>query len=172
MFNLLKTDLKLRGIFFLLFFVWIGGEAIGQNHIAVYGSKSYAIRNLNSNRAGYAPQGIKDDSRWLNYTILMKDQEPHYSITAQLMAGEVPKGTVIRLRAGSYFGPGEGKTGIPTGEIIVSETPQVIIDQIGTSHTGNGLNVGHQLFYTIEIQDFTKFEEISSSIHILFTITQ
>lgn len=172
MFNQIKAYQKLTGLIICLFFLIAPEGVFGQNHLAVYGSRSFAIRSHSGTRAGYAPEGIKDDSRWLNYTILMKDQEPHYAITAQLIAGEVPKGTVIRLRAGSYFGPGEGKTGIPTGEIILSETPQVIIEQIGTSHTGNGLNVGHQLFYTIEIQDFAKFEEISSSIHILFTITQ
>jgi hypothetical protein len=162
--------LQIAGIFFLILFM--ANEAVGQNRIAVYGSRSYSIKNMIGSSPGYAPEGIKDDSRWLNYTILMKEQETHYSITAQLMAGEIPKGTIIRLRAGSYVGPGEGKTGIPTGEIQLSETPQIIIDQIGTSHTGNGLNVGHQLFYTIDILDFSKFEEISSSIHILFTITQ
>jgi len=166
-----KGFFRMMGLLAMLWLLW-SGELQAQNRLAIFGS-----RFQQAGLSGYCPSGsrpdvIQDDSKWLNYTILLKENEPHYSITAQVIGGAIPPGITIRLRAGSYIGPGDGKTGVPIGEIVLSEIPQVIIENIGTCHTGNGLLVGHQLFYRIEITDYRQLEALSSAIQLIFTLTQ
>lgn len=158
----------------LLVLLWclLDGTAEAQNRLAVFGSRFQQAGLSGYYPSGSRPDVMQDDSKWLNYTILLKEQEPHYSITAQVAGGQIPPGITIRLRAGSYIGPGDGETGVPIGEIILSEIPQVIIENIGTCHTGNGLYVGHQLFYRIEISDYRQLETLSSTIQLVFTLTQ
>jgi len=153
-------------------FYFAGGELAAQNRLAIFGSRFQQAGLSGFYPSGTRPEVMQDDSKWLNYTILLKENEPHYSITAQVTGGVIPPGVTIRLRAANYVGPGDGETGLSIGEIVLSEIPQVIIENIGTCHTGNGLFVGHQLFYRIEITDYRQLETLSSTIQIVFTLTQ
>ncbi len=115
---------------------------------------------------------MEDDSKWLNFSLVKKSFEPAYSISAQVAPGSIPPGIEIRLRVNPYVGNSRGNHGNPAGEIILSELPQKIIDQIGTCFTGSGIYSGYQLVYSIEIKQFEKLSATNTPISIIFTLTQ
>ena len=94
------------------------------------------------------------------------------SVTAEITSGAISEGLQIQLQAGAYSGTGGGNPGIPAGNMILTNIPQVLISNIGTCNTGIGVNVGHQLTYTLSISDYNSVKSSSSTVNILFTIIQ
>ena len=79
---------------------------------------------------------------------------------------------IEQLKAGTFNGTGGGAPGIPAGMLTLSNISQVLINNIGTCNTGIGVNVGHQLTYTLGISNYSALQSSSSTVNILFTITQ
>jgi hypothetical protein len=115
---------------------------------------------------------VIDNSKWLNYNITVTPPDPPVSITAEITSGAISEGLQIQLQAGAYNGSGGGDPGIPAGNLILTSTPQVLISNIGTCNTGDGVNVGHQLTYTLSISDYNSVKSSSSTVNVLFTIIQ
>lgn len=115
---------------------------------------------------------VIDNSKWLNYNITVTPPDLPVSVTAEITSGAISEGLQIQLQAGTYSGTGGSNPGIPTGNLILTNTPQVLISNIGTCNTGVGVNVGHQLTYTLSISDYNSVKSSSSTVNILFTITQ
>lgn len=93
-----------------------------------------------------------NSSIWLNYSsIIGSITDPSRLVTVQMTAGAIPSGTYLEVVANAYLGSGDGLFGIPTQAIILSNTPQNIINNIGSVYTGDGINNGHNLFYKLAL---------------------
>lgn len=95
---------------------------------------------------------VTDSSLWLNYSsIIGSITEPSRTIIAQISSGVVPAGTSLKLVATNDAGSGDGLMGLPTTEISLSTVAQNLITGIGSAYTGDGMNRGHNLQYTLDL---------------------
>ncbi len=88
-----------------------------------------------------------DNSKWINYSATIPTGGTAKFITVALDA--TITGMDINLVAGNAVG-GNGTLGTPTGNIVLSTTPTVLIQGIGGSSTGDGSANGHQLTFSLE----------------------
>ena len=89
------------------------------------------------------------DKTWINYSSIV-DGNSTNSISVNLSSDKAPVEIRIKLDISPDAGAGAGKTGKPTGQIILSGYPQEIITGIGSCFTGRGTLKGHQLTYSWE----------------------
>lgn len=95
---------------------------------------------------------VTDASIWLNYSsIIGSNTEPSRNVTAQITSGSVPTGTTLKITTAMDSGNGDGFMGIPSAPIVLTNVAQNIITGIGSSYTGNGVNKGHNLQYTLDL---------------------
>lgn len=113
---------------------------------------------------------VNDNSNWLNYNITAAPGTI-YSIMVQLES-PLPEGFQLQLAAGSIQGNQPNSQGIITTSVILNNTPQLLIGNIGTIDTGTGAYIGHQLTYTMNIFDYSTVKAKASMVNVLFTITQ
>lgn len=125
---------------------------------------------INVNEAGAPINAVTDNSKWVNYTSAVP-QFTNRSITAQLSGGTLPNGVVLTLTAANPSGSGSGTLGASAGTVTLSNTPVVIINGIGGAYTGNGVNNGHQLTYTLKITDLQNLTIGTTSLSVIFTLT-
>ena len=143
-----------------------------QNTVSISNSSTVSLEFASPYNPGSNVSNVSDDSKWLNYTVLQTPPEPTFSITAQISSGTNLSGMELRMEAGSYVGQGGGQPGTSSGQIVLSSEPQTIIYNIGTCSTGAGINVGHQLSYSLIITNYSQLRASSASMNILYTITQ
>lgn len=122
--------------------------------------------------AGKRPESIVDNSQWMNYSLKVNPSEPLNSISVSVASGTIPPGIEIYLEAESENGSGSGKIGRPTGRVRLSNVPQILIHEIGTSNTGNGKYRGHRLTMTAVITNFGLLEPGYYNLYILYTLNQ
>ncbi|MCX6256439.1 MAG: hypothetical protein NTW49_00825 [Bacteroidia bacterium] len=158
-------------VLFLMSVMLSGISSFAQNRLSVSSTGSVYLDFKTSYLAGQKNLFMIDDSKWLNYTILVTPNEPTYSISVQIVSGIVPSGVDIKLKVLPCTVSGKGIPGTPVGEIRLSHIPQVIIDNIGTCFTGSGTRTGHQLIYSVDIKDYDKLQAQGTAIYLLFTIT-
>lgn len=156
--------------FIVMIFMTPGTAA--QNSITISGNNTVDLVFTKPISAGSSLSQVIDDSKWLNYNILVIPPITNYSITAYLESGTIPEGTSVQVRAGACQGSVGGTPGIPAGQVTLSGTPQVIISNIGTCNTGTGLYTGHQITYTISIDDYSSAKVAYGTMNILFSIQQ
>jgi hypothetical protein len=89
---------------------------------------------------------------WVNYSSITSVNQPHRKVCAYI-EGEIPDGLKVVLTASQYTGNGGGRTGMPTGSITLSNQMQDVITQIGSCYTGDGVNNGHLLNYSLELEN-------------------
>ena len=115
-----------------------------------------------------------NDQLWV-YSSVIGSSEPERRVSA-FIEGTIPEGVVVSVVASPYSGEGKGKTGIPSGKVILSNTPQDIITNIGSCYTGDGIHNGHQLTYTVELDktagSYAKlnFDE-STTVSVTYTLS-
>jgi len=157
-------------LYIVLIFISQISEA--QNSISLSTANSIVIDFAAPFDPGNSIDPVMDNSKWLNYNITVTPPDLPVSVTAEITSGTVSEGLQIQLKAGSYSGTGGGNPGTASGNMILTNTPQVLISNIGTCNTGEGVNVGHQLTYTLSISDYNSVKSSSSTINVLFTIIQ
>lgn len=86
-------------------------------------------------------------SVWINYSSVV-DFNSSNAISASLSAWNLPAEVAITLKVGPDAGAGYGQTGTPVNSIVLSPYPQIIIYDIGTCFTGQGIQKGRELTYT------------------------
>lgn len=126
-----------------------------------------------SMEAGASPemQHSFDNELWLNYTSAINNSSR--SIKAKIDGGNLPDGMTLKVRASAYQGTGEGVLGNSIGQVELSQLDQIIITGIGNCYTGDGTGNGHQLFYEVEINDFSELGEMNEiMIYVLYTISE
>lgn len=116
-------------------------------------------------------EAVTDQNKWLNYSVTVTPPASLVSITAHISPGSIAEGLEMQLQAGDYNGTCT-YPGVSTGTIVLTGTPQVIISGIGTCTGELGIDVGHQLTYTLRITDYSLVKASSATVDVLFTITQ
>jgi hypothetical protein len=123
--------------------------------------------------AGKAPvlANSSNNSLWLNYTNSRSANGPFRKVNVQLH-GSLPPGIAIRLKASPRSGLcGSGMFGIPNDEIVLSNTPQILISGIGGSFTGDGAGCGHRLNYTFTISESELLQyTLNAVIQVTYTL--
>jgi hypothetical protein len=169
--KILQTFLPAVLLFVLICFQ-LATSTQAQNSISISPVNSVAMDFTAPVDAGSQIMPVTDESKWLNYNITVTPPDPNISIAVEITSGTIFEGLQLQLQAGTFSGTGGGSPGVPVGTLILSNTPQVLIGNIGTCDSGSGTNVGHQLTYTMSISDYSAIKASSSTVNILFTITQ
>lgn len=109
---------------------------------------------------------------WINYSSSLRINGQKRSIIAQISQGVVPNGVALFLEASPPSSFGSRNQGYSNGKTQITPEPKPIISGIGSCFTGDGINMGHELIFSLEISDFSKMESIGSQeFTILYTIT-
>src|ERR1035437_11000911 len=108
--------------------------------------------------AGNHIETVIDNTQWMNYSFTVSPSDPPGMITVSIASGDIPPGMEIYIQAGYENGFGHGKAGKPTGKIKLDHIPNVLINDIGTSSTGNGKHKGHQINISIMITDYALIQ--------------
>jgi hypothetical protein len=124
--------------------------------------------------SGASPQIIKTEESqlWLNYTSSSRVQGNQRKIIVQVINSGFPEGFSLSLKASEYSGNGKGKTGSPSESILLSDKPRNLISGIGNCYTGDGIQNGHLLNFTLKITNYTAISNAAEfGLTILYTIT-
>lgn len=107
-------------------------------------------------------------SNWLNYTSAKRESSPTRNITARV--DQVLSGIAIKMQASSSSGV--GAIGTTTGKVTLTTNPIIIINGIGGAFTGNGVNKGHQLNISLEVNNYSELIKTTNKIvTITYTIS-
>ncbi len=180
-----------RNIFLMLCFIWLSahvlpGQTTGSSNCSL---TIPAIALLDIEPAGVPitlsmtppteagnpltiGAGGTNNSKWINYTSALAAGAATRSINVRVTSGSVPTGVSLKVQASTYSGTGAGVLGVPAGQVTVDNVARTVISGIGGCYTGDGVNRGHRLTYSISISNYSllKFNQ-SSSLQITYTIT-
>jgi hypothetical protein len=129
---------------------------------------------LPSSESGQPPElsKIPDETLWINYSSALSRNQDSRAVTAEISQGNVPEGLRLFLEAGRYLGNGRGSLGQPAGKTELTNSPRPIVTGIGNCYTGDGVNNGHQLSFSIEIADYEKLKaDDQIYFEVLYTLT-
>lgn len=137
------------------------------------GSGSVSIAFNQPSEAGLPliTASASDNSKWINYTSCNTASVTR-KIMVQITSGNVPSGTALDLSVSSYQGNGAGGNfGTPNSTIQLSNTAQGLLTGIASCFTGDGVNNGHCLTYSLRIVDYTNVKTLlSSTVIVNFTM--
>lgn len=109
---------------------------------------------------------------WINYSSALSNSNSTRSIVAEISQGQLPDGILMFLEASEYSGAGGGQVGHPAEKIDLSNQPRPIITEIGSCYTGDGVNNGHLLTFSLEVSDYSRIHAVDeSAFTVLYTIT-
>ncbi len=115
---------------------------------------------------------VSGESVWINYSSAIRNKGNKRAINAQLTNNTLPEGISFYIQASAASPFGSANQGISAGKVQISSEPRPIITGIGSCFTGDGMNMGHELRYVLEITDFNKIESKPDQVFtVLYTIT-
>jgi hypothetical protein len=143
------------------------------------GGTSITLAPKAPNEAGQALDfsGETNSDIWINYSsIIGSKTEPSRNITVQITSGAVPAGLVLSVAASKDAGLGDGTMGSPTSLIMLDKSAQDIITGVGSSYTGNGVSKGHQITYSLALDNqrgsYAQLDfDQSNTLGITYTLT-
>lgn len=109
-----------------------------------------------------------NNTKWLNFTSAVPPSVTR-KITAHL-AGTIPFGVNIIVNVANVAGAGAGVRGNPVSPVILSSTPQTIINGIGGAYTGSGGSQGFQLTFSLGIGNFAQIRNQTSNTTVVYTL--
>jgi hypothetical protein len=113
-----------------------------------------------------------DNSLWLNYTSVVASEQTR-NVTASI-SGTLPTGVSLKLQAGG-ISTGNGALGSSAGEVVLTGTGQNVVTGIGSAYTESGENKGHQLTYTLDMNNSSYSGLIANdtyNVTVTYTITE
>ena len=130
--------------------------------------------NLKFNKPSEAGKALQNsessDIIWLNLTSALRLGSSRH-VSAQITSGRLLSGYGIILETSSFTGAGSGILGNSVPSINLSNSPARIIDNIGGAFTGDGINNGYKLKFSLIINDYSLLKGESNVYAILFTLT-
>lgn len=114
----------------------------------------------------------KKSAVWLNYSSVSSNNR-NRKVTATV-AGLIPEGIIVKVKAGQSTGAGVGMLGKSTGLVRLSESPTDIVSGIGSCYTGSGAQNGHLLSYELEIDEdlfYKNSESKETTLQVVYTLT-
>ena len=118
---------------------------------------SIALDLSSPSNAGASIQTATNNDSWINYSSCLAPSSPSRNISVQL-TGTLPLGVELQLGISSASGIGNGVWGTSVGAVTLSGVTTTIISGIGGCYTGNGSNNGHQLSYSVVINNYAALE--------------
>jgi len=119
-----------------------------------------------------------DSSTWINYSsIVGSASEPLRHVTIEISEGNIPEGLNLLVKVEKDNGSGDGNLGNPNSSSqIITNSPLKIIEEIGSSYTGVGVNKGHNVLYSLELSNnkdaYSKLDfDQSQTIAIVYTLS-
>jgi hypothetical protein len=112
-----------------------------------------------------------DDSRFLNYSSAVESGASSRAIYAELSSGSLPSGLLLQIELGTPSGAAEGQLAVPVGPVTITSTPQSVATSIRGARTGIGSGNGHQLFYSILVDDAEELGENQGTNPLVITYT-
>lgn len=121
--------------------------------------------------AGKALQNSESsDIQWLNFTSALPVGSSRH-ISVQITSERLSSGYGIILETSSFTGAGSGILGNSVPSINLSNSPVRIIDNIGGAFTGDGINNGYKLKFSLIINNYSLLIGGNNVYTILFTLT-
>lgn len=118
----------------------------------------------------------KDNALWLNYSSVVAKGKTR-KVTAKV-GGTLPGGMDLMLKTNTYSGNGKGKNGQVSNSAAqkLSGSETEILKEIGSCYTGNGVSNGHNLEYSLQLQNaddanYQNLESGSFDITVTYTIS-
>ena len=111
---------------------------------------------------------MTNNDKWINFSSAVAGNSR--SISVKIEDGQVPPGIYLKVSTSNFMGIGKGVLGSPAGILTLSGTPQTVISNIGGAYTGNGINNGYKLTYSLEIYDY-KLLDFNQSATLSITLT-
>lgn len=96
-----------------------------------------------------------NNDKWINFSSAVAGNSRSISVKID---GQVPAGIYLKLSTSNYVGIGKGVLGSPAGILTLNSTPQTIITGIKGAYTGDGINNGYKLTYSLEIYDYALLD--------------
>ena len=156
---------------------------IGIPEVALLDIESSASKAITLNATAPSEAGEKvvfeqtNNELWINYSSIVGNNSSR-DVTVQITDGDVPNGIELSVQAKSYEGDGEGAMGkAVTSAIVLNDKKATnIIEEIGSSYTGNGATKGHNLTYKIsQSTDKDAYSKLnfdqSNTLTITYTLT-
>lgn len=113
-----------------------------------------------------------NNNKWINFSSAISNNSSKRNLSIKIEDGEVPTGVHLKLNTSNYSGIGNGELGLANSNITLNKTSQVIISNIGGAYTGNGVNNGYKLTYSLEIYDYKLLDmDNSETLTISLTLT-
>lgn len=109
------------------------------------------------------------DIKWLNFTSALPLGSSRH-ISVQMASEKLSSGYGIILETSSFTGMGAGILGNSVYHVSLSNSPVTIIDNIGGAFTGDGLNNGYKLKFSLIINDYSLLKGGSNIYTIIFTL--
>lgn len=107
-------------------------------------------------------------TKWLNYTSALEAIDPARTIS--VVIDQVIAGIDLQLLTSNAMGGG-GTLGNPVGLITLSTAPIVLITGIRGAYTGDGASNGHQLTYSLSVNDYSAIVSSTQNIIVTYTIS-
>ena len=119
---------------------------------------------------GQVPQNASDSTIYLQYTSTCEDTKLR-TVTANWAVGDVaPAGCELRLTGTPSGGLNEGNS---SGEITLSTTAQLLVEDIGSCATGIGGADGALLGYVLAVATASDLNALDSeTVTVTFTLTE
>lgn len=109
-----------------------------------------------------------NSTKWINFTSAVAPGITR-KITAQI-SGTVPAGLNLKLLISPYTGAGGGTLGTSAGTLNLNGSAQIVVNNIGGAFTGDGINNGYKLNYTLELLDFSLLRSKTTTFSIIYTL--
>lgn len=107
---------------------------------------------------------------WLNYSFIPSKVDSKATIS--VMASGLVEGIKINVQAAAASGEGKGTLGtVGTTPITLGATDVELINTIGASFTGNGVDNGHNLTYTLSYDEDKYAQIIATALPVVVTYT-
>lgn len=110
-----------------------------------------------------------NSTKWINFTSAVATGITR-KITAQV-SGTLPTGINLKLIVSNYAGTGAGTLGTSSGTVNLNGTAQTIVNNIGGAFTGDGVNNGYNLNYSLEISNYSILMSESKTFSIIYTLS-
>ncbi len=176
-----KAFVAISFVLFLVPFSVLSGNSGSVSHKVNVSVPKVALINIvhNGDSKEYTsfhkprPRNDITDGHWINYSSIVNQENSTRSVMVAIL-GKLPVGVYLSVQTTSYQGNGNGKTGVPSEKINLSEIPQALITDIGSCYTGTGSNNGHMISYAIETcqqENIKNFNEIGQLVRIVYTLT-
>ena len=111
-------------------------------------------------------------SLWMNYSsIVGSSTEPSRDVTVAITSGTVPSGMSLTVEAAADAGNGGGNVGTPWAQVTLSSTAQTIVTGVGSCYTGDGVNNGHQLTYSLSLSAPSNYGDLDFDDATTLTVT-